>query len=383
MNAMEPPPGTPSRHGVKRPFATILPLPPPLLLGGPPCAGLSPGDALRACADAGCGVLLAPSAEHMAQAKAAAGESPGRVLAAGRLLPTGLIAEPWGRTPVAEMESVFARQAAALRDAGADLLVCEAMPSLSEARAALLAARETGLPVVVTLSAGEDGRAPSGARLTPAVVTLQALGAAAVGLSGPASLGRMAEELADALPFAAVPLAALPPATAPKGGVLPPQDYAAACGPLLAAGAAVLGGGPGAGPRHLAALKRRMDAHPLVAPREIVEEASAVYAEAFVLSDALDLSEPIPCTAGLADALIEAEETAGIALVELEGPGDVELLLEHGGMSRLPLAVRTASASVLDEALHRFAGRLIVDSLGGVERPLLDEISARYGAIVY
>ena len=43
-----------------------------------------------------------------------------------------------------------------MQDAGVDMLVCETMTSLTEARAALIAARNTGLPVIVTLTVDKE-----------------------------------------------------------------------------------------------------------------------------------------------------------------------------------------------------------------------------------
>ena len=115
--------------------------------------------------------------------EAAASCPKSRCRIAGVLSPTGLWAESSAEAPFDEWTAVYAEQAAALKEAGADLLVCETMTSLGEARAALLAARETGLPVIVTLTVNGEGETLSGARLLPAVITLQALGAAAVGLN--------------------------------------------------------------------------------------------------------------------------------------------------------------------------------------------------------
>lgn len=149
---------------------------------------------------------------------------------AGNLSPTGRRLEPYGEEdePVLSMEeavAIFEEQAIALKEAGADLLLVETMTSLNEARAALLAARSTGLPVFVTMAVDEEGRTLSGACLLPCVITLQALGAAAVGVNC-CSIPAAREQLEEALPYAQVPLIA--PAqrhSAGNGGTLSPLQF--------------------------------------------------------------------------------------------------------------------------------------------------------------
>ncbi|MDK2883264.1 MAG: 5-methyltetrahydrofolate--homocysteine methyltransferase, partial [Bacillota bacterium] len=69
----------------------------------------------------------------------------GRALVAASIGPTGRLFAPWGDLTFEEAYAVFAEQAEACAAAGADVLWIETMGELAEARAALLAARETGL----------------------------------------------------------------------------------------------------------------------------------------------------------------------------------------------------------------------------------------------
>ena len=85
--------------------------------------------------------------------KAAAGRA--RVFASigptGKLLMSGEVTED-------ELRAAFAEQARALAEAGADALVVETMSDLEEAKLAVSAARETGLPVVACMvfDSGKD-----------------------------------------------------------------------------------------------------------------------------------------------------------------------------------------------------------------------------------
>lgn len=152
-----------------------------------------------------------------------------------------------------------------LADAGADLLLVETMPTIREALAAAGAARSTGLPVMVGLVCGRDGRLLSGERVGDAAGALQPLGPAAL--------------LINCTPWDAIrnPLRELRGATGlPIGAygnvghaeeetgwaaeVVTPQRYAAEVAAWLDAGAAVVGGCCGTRPEHIGALARLLGA---------------------------------------------------------------------------------------------------------------------------
>lgn len=371
------------------------------------------GDLVRRYTAAGCDVLYAPtfglsplsrperSADELRDAnrrlllltrRSAEKEAAGRrVLIAGNLAGVGLPIDAENRDghgiSFDRLVDSYAVQAAALKEGGADLLVCETLTGLSEARAALLACRETGLPVLLSLTVDREGEARTGARLLPAVITLQALGAAAVGLNCSFGPIGMAEWLEDALPYAAVPLLAKPAASFPgedgRMVSLDPAHFAEEAERLLAAGASLLGGCCGAGPEHLALLRGLLDRHPIVASPEIDTQAAAGEREAFFLSDDLEPSEPLVCDSELADSLIEAEEEANVALVHIACREDIDTLIAASPMSRLPIAINTDSAGLLEETLRRYPGRLLVDTMSEEDTALLEEIAARYGAISF
>ena len=346
----------------------------PLLIGGGEGTQAGEPIALPArYASAGCDILTASDAGAIVQARNASGGCP----VAGCLYPIT------GEKEAPERLRAYGRRAEELAEAGAGLLLFVGMPDLAQARLALIGARRTHLPVFVTLEpAAELLERDDKAALLPAVITLQAMGAAAVGLSGRMPPKTMAAWIADALPYAAVPLIAMPDAALPDGMALSPVRFAQELERLLDAGASVLGGGRGAAPEHLAVLRGIMDRHPTVAPPEIDTDAAASEREAFFLLDDYDPSEPLECDSGLADDLIELED-CNIARVRITAPEDIDRFLEAAPVSSLPLAVCTDSAALLDETLMRYPGRLLVDSLCDVEPPLLEEIAAYYGAIVF
>ena len=90
-------------------------------------------------------------------ARRVADESERPILVAGSMGPTGELFAPLGPLTVDEGRVVFAAQARALAEGGADLLWVETLSSRDEVEAALAGAHITGLPVVCTLSFDTNG----------------------------------------------------------------------------------------------------------------------------------------------------------------------------------------------------------------------------------
>jgi 5-methyltetrahydrofolate--homocysteine methyltransferase len=88
------------------------------------------------------------------------------VVVGGSMGPTGEILEPLGPLTAEAARAAFAEQARALAEGGADVLWIETMSSREEIEAAVLGAREAGLPIVTTLSFDTNGRTMMS--LTPA-----------------------------------------------------------------------------------------------------------------------------------------------------------------------------------------------------------------------
>ncbi len=97
--------------------------------------------------------------------------------------PTGVMLM-MGEVKPEDLQAVFAEQAEALADAGADAIVVETMSDPAEAALAIAAVRQTGLPVVasMTFSSGKDrDRTLMGTTPEQAAQALVAAGADAVG----------------------------------------------------------------------------------------------------------------------------------------------------------------------------------------------------------
>ncbi len=329
---------------------------------------------LSACAKAGAGAVCVSRPENLKAAQSAAGDG---IPVGGVLGPSGIVLDPPGESDFDDLCAAWQKKVRAFADAEARFLLLNRQTSLADARAALLAARSERLPVLVGMAAG-SGTEEEG--FLPALITLQSMGAAAVGLCGAPDASLIAA-VRRAGRHASVPLFAV--ADAAPGQT--PDGYEKAVRPLLDAGVRMVVCGRNTSPKHLGALAESIKKF---GPPEIPEEpdcyAAATEREAFFLGNDIEFSEPLFCTDSLVDRLIDLDdEQVTAALVRVESVGDAVLLGECAAMSKLPIAVRADGATVLDAALRRFQGRLIVDSGSGVEPEVLEPLAAKYGAIVY
>lgn len=183
----------------------------------------------------------------------------GRAFVAGDLTTTGQLMEPKGDMTYEKLYHAYQEQVRVLADAGADLLVAETMLSVEETIVALDAAQSVcQLPVMCTLSLEADGTAMYGGSAVEAVVSLQEMGAAAVGLNcsvGPDQLESVVRNMKEA---ATVPVIAKPNAGMPsineKGEAvysMNEDDFARYTKILVEAGAGIVGGCCGTTPDYI------------------------------------------------------------------------------------------------------------------------------------
>ncbi|HHW14115.1 MAG TPA: hypothetical protein GXX28_04170, partial [Firmicutes bacterium] len=195
-----------------------------------------------------------------ALARKAVAEAGGQALVAGDVGPTGEFVAPFGPLSFAEAYEVFREQIGALADGGVDFVLLETFSDLGEARAALLAARDLGVPAGCTFTFDERGRTLLGADPETVAVVLESLGALFVGANcslGPRELVPLVRRMAAVArgPVAVQPNAGLPrfaggQAVYPEGA----GEFGRAGKDLLAAGATLVGGCCGTTPEHIRAL---------------------------------------------------------------------------------------------------------------------------------
>jgi 5-methyltetrahydrofolate--homocysteine methyltransferase len=191
-------------------------------------------------------------------------EFPGR-LVAGDMGPCGHMMKPLGDTEPGDIRAAFDEQAAALVDAGVDLLNIETMFDITEARLAVEAAvaAADGRPVVASMAfrrAARGYRTMMGVDPAAAVSTLREAGAVIVGCNCEVT----AEDMADLVPILAElsggPTIAQPNAGQPRleGETTvyaeTPEHFAGVVSSFPGRGAGIVGGCCGTTPAFIAAL---------------------------------------------------------------------------------------------------------------------------------
>ena len=182
---------------------------------------------------------------------------------AGDIGPMGEFLAPMGKITYEQAVEVFAEQAAALVEAGVDVLYIETMSDLNEVRAAVEGAQKAGpgVPVFATLSFDSHGRTNMGVRPEQAAETLLALGVDAFGANCGATLemteGAAAKmhEIVPQIPLVVKPNAGKPHMVGREVVYdATPEDMAEYARRFVALGARVVGGCCGSTPAHIAAI---------------------------------------------------------------------------------------------------------------------------------
>ncbi|MGM9607306.1 MAG: homocysteine S-methyltransferase family protein [Oscillospiraceae bacterium] len=370
-------------------------------------------DLQRAYVEAGSQVLMAPTfganranlAHHgitgktaelnkalVALSKQAAG---GKALVAADLSPTGLFIPPFGETPFDELVDIYAEQARACAEAGADLFAVETTMTMPEARAAVLAVKSvTDKPVWVTFTCDENGRTLSGTDVLAALIVMQGLGVSAFGLNCSTGPETMLEQLRRLTPYATVPLIAKPNAGLPEtenGKTVyrcPPEEFVGYVEQMAAAGVRIFGGCCGTTPEHIAALKDAVagvDFSRFTPPErdpDVIPCASEKEAR-FITPD-VDVGEPIECTPDLMEDILDAEEESpqGALKIAILEQDDLDIFAENQYVVKDALCIYSDVPELLEGALRAYQGRAFWDGTGEIEPEFLQKMSQKYGLIL-
>lgn len=200
------------------------------------------------------------NAALVALSKEAAG---GRALVAGDLSTLGRPLEPVGDLPYSEAYDVYREQMEALAEAGVDLFALETLMGADEAVAALDAAADFALQVMVSFSAEADGSLLFGGNVWETAVMLQEMGAAAVGVNCSVGPDQLESVIRSVRAAADIPVIAKPNAGLPvmdeRGQAhysMGPEDFARHMDVLVKAGAGIVGGCCGTTPAYIRQLAK-------------------------------------------------------------------------------------------------------------------------------
>ncbi|MBQ3557710.1 MAG: homocysteine S-methyltransferase family protein [Oscillospiraceae bacterium] len=343
----------------------------------------------------------------IAVARKAAGD---RALVALDIGPVGQLLEPTGILPFEQAVDIFKETVICGVEAGVDLIFIETMADLQEARAALIAAREVcDLPVMVSMTFEERGRTFLGCPPAAAALTLEGLGAAAIGVNcslGPKQLLPIIEELSrwTSLPLILKPNAGLPD---PAGGGydITPAQFAETLAPATQLGVKLLGGCCGTTPEYIALLSKAVQGRTVRANTTPIPAAVCSGTRAVPIDRVRVIGERINPTGKklmkeallrqdvdfmVRQALEQTEAGADILDINVGLPGvdEVDMMCRTvkavQAVTDAPLQIDSTDPAVVEQALRLYCGKAIVNSVNGDEESLssLLPIVKKYGAAV-
>ena len=352
--------------------------------------------------------------ELVALSKEAVAKTGYRAYVAGNLTMTGRQLYPIGKLSLEELIDVYKEQIAVLVKADVDLLVVETMMSLAEARAAVIAAKETcELPIVVSMTYNEDGRTLYGTPPEVAVTVLQSLGVDAIGVNCSTGPAEMIPLVAKMKEYANIPILAKPNAGMPEliDGetvyAMTPEEFAEYGRQLVEAGANLIGGCCGTTKDHISALARivRLTEVPeidttkrrvLASERQLLD--IDIDGRFFVVGERINptgkkkLQEELRNDSlDMVVKMAEEQEEKGAAVLDINvGMNGIDedammqkVIYEVTNTVNLPLCIDSSYVEVIEHALRIYPGRALINSISMEQLKMekLMPIAKKYGAM--
>ena len=327
--------------------------------------------------------------------------------------PCGRVLQPTGDLPFEEAVEVFSEIVRAGSKAGADLILLETFTDLYELKAALIAVKEnSNLPVLATMSFEENGTSFFGATVESMVLTLQALGADALGVNcslGPKQLVPIVERLlrASSIPVMVQPNAGLPLFENGEARYdVTSEEFADHIKKFAEEGAVIVGGCCGTDPGYIRLVKERLKGVTSLRKRPPLRTGVCSPSRSvFFGDDTVIIGERLNPTGKkalqaalrvkdmdhvLKEAIRQQEQGAHILDVNMGLPDidEPEMLkkavIEIQSVIDLPLQLDSSDPNALEKAARVYNGKPLINSVNGKKVSLqkILPIVKKYGAAV-
>ena len=327
--------------------------------------------------------------------------------------PTGKLLKPFGDLDFEDAVRVFAKTVQLGTKYGADIIFIETMNDSYETKAAVLAAKENShLPVIVSNAYNEDGKLMTGATPEAMVAMLEGLGVDALGANcslGPRQLGEVVERI---LASASVPVILKPNAGLPKSVDgktvfdITIDEFSDEIAKLIRKGVALAGGCCGTTPAYIRSVYQKTHTlAPLtITPKNLTVVSSYSHTVEFGAKPIL-IGERINPTGKkrfrqaliendidyiLSEAVGQQEKGVDILDVNVGLPeiDEVEMLrtsvCELQAVIDLPLQIDTSDISAMEQALRRYNGKAMINSVNGKNESMeaVFPLVKKYGGVV-
>ena len=353
------------------------------------------------------------AAVSCAKAARSLSDNPDEKFVAMDMGPIGRLIEPMGDLSFDEAYALFAEMAVCGERAGADLILIETMGATYEVKAAVLAAKEnTSLPVFVTCAFDSSGKTFTGADCEAVAALLEGLRVDAYGLNcglGPDELYPVIRRFSEisSLPLIFNPNAGLPKQ---KDGAtyfdVDPASFASSMRKAAALGLSVMGGCCGTTPLHIREMITACREFPaqMVCDKGITLVSS--YTHAVRIGETpLIVGERINPTGKkrfkealkndeisyiLGEGIAQQDAGAQLLDVNVGMPGIDEPAMLVKAVTRLqavidlPLQIDTSHVDAMEQALRRYNGKPLINSVSGKEESMraVFPLVRKYGGTV-
>lgn len=327
--------------------------------------------------------------------------------------PTGKMLEPLGDFKFEEAVSVFSETIKIGAKAGADLILIETINDSYEAKAAVLAAKEScDLPVFITCVYDESKKLMTGANPAAMIAMLEGLGADAIGMNCSLGPKQMAEIVPEFAKYASVPIIVNPNAGLPRSENgktvydIDADEFSDIMCDIVRSGATIIGGCCGTTPEHIRKTVKKTKNLSFALPEKKNHTLVSSYTHAVEIGNApVIIGERINPTGKkrFKEALREndigyilneglAQNKKGVSILDVnvglpeidETAMMVNVIKALQGVINLPLQIDTVDPDAMEQAMRIYNGKALINSVSGKEESMkaVFPLIKKYGGVV-
>ncbi|MFA4906030.1 MAG: homocysteine S-methyltransferase family protein [Candidatus Margulisiibacteriota bacterium] len=330
----------------------------------------------------------------------------------GSIGPLGKMLDPLGEITFDQAVEVFAEQAKALEEGGADCVSIETISDLQEMRAAVIAVKSnTKLPVIASLTYDEGEKTIYGTTPEVAAAVLEPLGIDVIAANcstGPEGMLKVAKRLlaVSRKPIMVMPNAGMPELIGNRAVYkMTPEKFGAFAKKFAEMGVAVIGGCCGTTPDHIRQLRNLKKSEPRRSAAGPTKFASRTKVVELKPGTPLLVGERINPTgrkilqeeikSGRSQLIRQEAETqskAGADLLDVnvsvhdvhESEAMAKAVKVIQSASVQPLSIDSPSRMSIEAGLKQFCGRALLNSVNGKKESLetILPLAKKYGAAI-
>ncbi len=327
--------------------------------------------------------------------------------------PTGKMLEPLGDLSFEEAVSVFSESIRIGANAGADLVLIETINDSYEAKAAVLAAKEScDLPVFITCVYDESKKLMTGASPAAMIAMLEGLGVDAIGMNCSLGPKQMAEIVPEFSKYSSVPIIVNPNAGLPRSENgktvydIDADEFSDIMCDIVKSGATIIGGCCGTTPEHIKKTVEKTKNLPFVLPPKKNFTVISSYTHAVEIGNApVIIGERINPTGKkkFKEALREndinyilnegiSQNKKGVSILDVnvglpeidETKMMTDVIRSLQAVINLPLQIDTVDPVAMEAAMRIYNGKALINSVSGKEESMsaVFPLIKKYGGTV-